>query len=349
MLYSQPYTDPQGNVRSMPAFGGPLGGLPGDPRSFAAPQYSGQEGNYNATIRELLKAGVSPEDIKKYGPQIAEGKMSAQDFLASAKNRVTGGAGGGGVSGGGGAGGGATGATPPTPPPGAPRNAGALFPRQGLLGGALAVVPSAMSAIEAGQEGRSLEAGVTGAAGLASAVAGAKLGSRFGLPGAAVGLAGGLLSPALGGMAESAKAKLTGQEIAGRPGSISAQSGQRQKGREEALKDAALQAEIAQRYGGAYLQPTLQAMQDLRQNDVDMMIQSEKRLDPIIRQRLNDAMVRQQALMNTQGQNYAMLGTVATAGKLALGAQAEAGANLRTALSQNPYSGSVLSAPNISF
>jgi hypothetical protein len=94
-------------------------------------------------------------------------------------------------------------------------------------------------------------------------------------PMAVDGLAGGLLAPALGGMAESAKAKLTGQEIAGRPGSISAQSGQRQKGREEALKDAALQAEIAQRYGGAYLQPTLQAMQDLRQNDVDMMIQSE--------------------------------------------------------------------------
>ena len=47
--------------------------------------------------------------------------------------------------------------------------------------------------------------------------------------------------------------------------------------------------------------------------------------------------------------SISILGTVATAGKLALGAQAEAGANLRTALSQNPYSGSVLSAPSISF
>jgi hypothetical protein len=53
--------------------------------------------------------------------------------------------------------------------------------------------------------------------------------------------------------------------------------------------------------------------------------------------------------MNTQTSNYAMLGTVATAGKLATGAQAEAGATMRTMLSNNPYAGSVMQAPNISF
>jgi hypothetical protein len=56
-----------------------------------------------------------------------------------------------------------------------------------------------------------------------------------------------------------------------------------------------------------------------------------------------------QALMNTQTSNYAMLGTVATAGKLATGAQAEAGATMRTMLRNNPYAGSVMQAPNISF
>jgi hypothetical protein len=229
------------------------------------------------------------------------------------------------------------------------QQAGALFPRQALLGGVLSAAPSALSAIGAAQEGRSLEAGITGATGLGAAVAGAALGARFGLPGAAIGAVGGLLAPALGGFAEKAKAQLTGEEIAGEPGSASAARGQRQKSREEALKDAAVQAQIAQQYGGAYLQPTLQAIQDLRQNDIDMMIQSEKRIDPILRQRLNDQLARQQALMNTQGQNYAMLGALSTAGQLATGAQQQAGANLRTALTANPYAGATLQAPQISF
>ena len=63
----------------------------------------------------------------------------------------------------------------------------------------------------------------------------------------------------------------------------------------------------------------------------------------------NADLIRQQALMNTQGQQYAMLGTLATAGQLATGAQAETGATLRTALQTNPYAGSTLQAPAIRF
>ncbi len=74
-----------------------------------------------------------------------------------------------------------------------------------------------------------------------------------------------------------------------------------------------------------------------------------QKLNPLIQKMRNAEMVRNQALMNTQASNYAMLGTVATAGRLATGAQAESGANLRTALTANPYSGSVMQAPNISF
>lgn len=231
---------------------------------------------------------------------------------------------------------------------------GALFPRGAMLGGALAAAPSVLSAIGSAQEGRSLEAGITAGVGIPTALGAAALGARMGgLPGAAVGLVGGLLAPAvaqgLGGMAEKTKAQMTGEEIAGQPGSSSAIRGQRAKERAEAMKDAEVQAQIAQQYGGAYLQPTLQAIQDLRQNDIDMMIQSEKRIDPILRQRLNEQLARQQALMNTQGQNYAMLGTISTAGQLATGAQQQAGANLRTALTANPYAGATLQAPQINF
>ena len=70
---------------------------------------------------------------------------------------------------------------------------------------------------------------------------------------------------------------------------------------------------------------------------------------PLIEQAKRNEMVRQQALINTMGQNYAMLGTVATAGKLAERSQMEAGANLRTALTAAPYANAVLQAPNISF
>lgn len=234
------------------------------------------------------------------------------------------------------------------------QQAGALFPRGAMLGGALAAAPSVLSAIGSAQEGRTLEAGVTAGVGIPAALGAAALGARVGgVPGAAIGLVGGLLAPAvaqgLGGMAEKAKAETTGEEIAGQPGSSSTSRGQRSKERAEAMKDAAVQAQIAQQYGGAYLQPTLQAIQDLRQNDVDMMIQSEKRVDPILRQRLNEQLARQQALMNTQGQNYAMLGTISTAGQLATGAQQQAGANLRTALTANPYAGATLQAPQINF
>jgi len=234
------------------------------------------------------------------------------------------------------------------------QQAGALFPRGALLGGTLAAAPSVIGAIGSAQEGRTLEAAATAGIGIPTALGAAALGAKVGgLPGAAIGLAGGLLAPVVGqgvgGLLEKTKAEMTGQEIAGEPGSSAASRGQRAKERAETMKDAALQAQIAQQYGGAYLEPTLQAIQDLRQNDVNMMIESEKRLDPIIRQRLNDQMVRQQTLMNTQGQNYAMLGALSTAGQLATGGQRETGATLRTALTANPYAGSTLQAPQISF
>lgn len=236
----------------------------------------------------------------------------------------------------------------------AQQQAGMLFPRSGLFGGALAAAPSVLGAIQSAQEERPLEAGVTAAVGVPAALGAAALGARIGgLPGAVIGLGGSLLAPmaaqGLGSMAEKAKAQLTGEEIGGQPGSRSAASGQRAKDRAEAMKDAELQAQIAQRYGSTYLQPTLQAIQDLRQNDIDMMVQAEKRLDPIIRQRLNEQMVRQQSLNAHLAQQNAMLGTIATAGALAQGAQAETGATLRTALTANPYAGSVLQAPQIKF
>jgi ribosomal protein S8E len=90
-------------------------------------------------------------------------------------------------------------------------------------------------------------------------------------------------------------------------------------------------------------------IKDLTQFYMTAEMEQMQKMNPLIQKMKNADMIRQQALMNTQASNYAMLGTVATAGRLATGAQAEAGANLRTALTSNPYAGSVMQAPNISF
>jgi hypothetical protein len=51
-----------------------------------------------------------------------------------------------------------------------------------------------------------------------------------------------------------------------------------------------------------------------------------QRMNPLLQKMENAKLVRAQALMASQGQQYAMLGTLATAGKLATGSQAERGA-----------------------
>jgi hypothetical protein len=82
---------------------------------------------------------------------------------------------------------------------------------------------------------------------------------------------------------------------------------------------------------------------------VDKDRENIQAMAPLIEQQRNNDVVRQQQIMNAMGQNFAMLGSMATTGKLALGAQTQAGANLRTFMTAAPYANSVLQAPNITF
>jgi hypothetical protein len=59
--------------------------------------------------------------------------------------------------------------------------------------------------------------------------------------------------------------------------------------------------------------------------------------------------VNAQAMLASQTSAYQQLGRQAGMFNLARGAQAETGATLRTAISNNPYVGATLSAPSISF
>jgi hypothetical protein len=82
---------------------------------------------------------------------------------------------------------------------------------------------------------------------------------------------------------------------------------------------------------------------------VDKDRENIQAMAPLIEQQRNNDVVRQQQIMNAMGQNFAMLGSMATTGKLAIGAQREAAANLRSFMTAAPYANSVLQAPTITF
>lgn len=215
-----------------------------------------------------------------------------------------------------------------------PANRNMLFNRSAMLGGVTAIP----SVIEQYQSGNTLGAAATAAtAGLsslgASAVGGRIGGGRGALVTGGLSVLGGLLAPAAGDLVGKATGKGESQGAA----------------RTRMTRDAAAQAKVTEMLTSAGLQPYLAAQKDLMGYAADIDIQNLKRQAPIIKEQLDNALVRQQALNASNAQNYMAMGTVATAGRLATGAQEQAGANFRTAITSNPYAGNVLQAPNISF
>ncbi len=213
--------------------------------------------------------------------------------------------------------------------------------RYGMMGGMLPTVGNAVSEL---QEGRPVGAAGAVAGGVSGAGIGYGIASM--LPGAYGKVAKAVL-PVLGGLigapagaqgAEYAKRKITNQPT---------------KGKEEELGSVLAAREMIGQQDLSMLDRTLgittSKQMDLMQFVMNAEREQLQKMNPLIQKMNNANMIRQQALMNTQAGNYAMLGTVATAGKLATGAQAESGATLRTALTSNPYAGSVMQAPNISF
>ena len=214
----------------------------------------------------------------------------------------------------------------------------------GRLGLGLAALPALGTAVSEAQQGRPI--------GAAGAVAGGGFGAALGLGAAALlpapvrGVAkavlptvGALMGAPSGAQAtEYVKRKVTGEPTKGKEGELGSQLAARGK-------IAAQDLDIRQQMLGQNTAATIDLMKAISDHEYLNM----QRNIPMIEKMKNAELVRNQAMANTMAGNYAMLGTVATAGKLATGAQAEAGANLRTALTANPYAGSVMQAPNISF
>jgi len=217
---------------------------------------------------------------------------------------------------------------------GDPTGRNLLFNRSAMLGGVTALP----SVIDQYQSGNTLGAAATAAtAGLGSVAAGA-VGSRFG-GGRGALITGGL--SALGGILAPA----VGDQV----GKVTGKGDTQGAARTRAEKDAQTAANVNQVLAQSYLDTIISGNKDLMGYAADLDIQNLKRQAPIIKRQLDEALVRQQALNASNAQNYAMLGTVATAGRLATGAQEQVGANFRDSISNNPFAGSVLQAPNISF
>ena len=205
------------------------------------------------------------------------------------------------------------------------------------IASAIPGVTTALSEIEAGRP-----TGALGAlAPTALSAVGAGLLGKGGVAGTAVGLGlmglGALLPGASASGAEALKRKATSEPTTGK------EDFGNQLARARQINE--LGTTQYRNNMGVYTS----GLMDLSQAISDQAHLDLQRKLPIINQLNNAALVRQQALMNTQNQGYLQQGVLATAGALAQGAQAETGATVRTALANNPYAGSVMQAPQIRF
>jgi hypothetical protein len=149
---------------------------------------------------------------------------------------------------------------------------------------------------------------------------------------------GALLPGAAASGAESIRQSATGKPTKGKEGEFSTQIAMAQQMGELGATQYRTQM-------GTYTS----ALKDLSKHYSDQSYYDLQRNVPIIEKMKNSELVRQQALMNTQGQLQGMLGVLATGGALAQGAQANTAGLLGTALTSAPYAGSVLQAPQIRF
>jgi hypothetical protein len=285
-----------------------------DPRAYYQDPYAAARAGL-VDPETLPTRGATP--IVPRGPQLTTGQR-AQEFATSAMQKVRGGIEAAGT---------ALGAVPTG--------------RLGLIGGMVAPVMGAIEEAQAGRPTGAAGALLGGGAGVAAGAAVAKM-----LPGAYGKIASAVL-PAIGGMigapvaaqaSESVRQKATGEPTKGKEGEFSTQMAM-------AKQMGELGATQYRNQMGTYTS----AIKDLSTHYSNQSFLDLQRNVPIIEKMKNNELIRQQALMNTQGQLQSQLGVLATAGALAQGAQAETGATLRTALTAAPYAGSVLQAPQIRF
>jgi hypothetical protein len=213
--------------------------------------------------------------------------------------------------------------------------------------GSQALQGDPMGALAGGLGSLAGGAGGMGIASIASGLLPKPLGAalRFGLPIVGSLIGGGAAEQAAG--AFGAKAQEAGQrpgagpdaEVGGVPlTETAATRKQLEFARQQQLQDI-------QQIGGAEMALNKELLGYMMTQEVEQ----QKAMLPLMERLQRSQLTNAQSMLASQTAAYQQMGRQATMGKLAIGGQQERGATMRTALSQNPYMGSVLQAPNISF
>ena len=210
----------------------------------------------------------------------------------------------------------------------------------GRLGLGAGVIPGVTTGLAELQAGRPVGAGGAlagaGLGGLLGAGAARFIPSRFGLLGKAAQVALPFLGAQVGAGQGAAAAEYARQQATGIP----------TKGKEEEIaSQLALEGKLSEIGLDRFRTATgieTSSVKDLSKFYSDQAYLDLQRNLPIVNQMKNADMVRQQALLASQGNQLARLSILGTAGQLAAGAQGESGATLRTMLTSNPYANAVL-------
>lgn len=199
--------------------------------------------------------------------------------------------------------------------------------------GIAGALPAVGTSLEELQAGRPLGA----AAALAPAGLSA-LGSRFigkGPLGTAAGLGlmglGAILPGAAAAGAEEIRQDVTGKPTKGKEGDFQTQVAMQKQLSDLGLSQFRTQTGIE-----------TSAVKDLSKFYSDQAYLDLQRNLPLVNQMKNADLVRQQALLASQGNQLARLSVLQSAGQLALGGQAQTGETVRTMLTSNPYANAVL-------
>ena len=213
--------------------------------------------------------------------------------------------------------------------------------RLGLAGG---IIPGVTTALTELSEGRPVGAAGAifgaGTGGLLSAGAARFIPStgRFGLLGKAAQVALPFLGAQVGSQQGAAAAEYGRQSVTKIP----------TKGKEAEIASQLALAEKQSELGMTQFRNNLgvetSAIKDLSKFYSDQEYLNFQRNMPLVNQMQNAALIRQQSMVASQGNQLARLSILGTAGNLAQNAQNESGATLRTMLTSNPYANAVLRA-----
>lgn len=206
------------------------------------------------------------------------------------------------------------------------------------LAGAAAAIPGVMAAAEEFRQGR--PAGGTAALGGAVVgggltALGTKLLGRGGIPDTVAGLGlmglGAILPGAAAAGTEALRQDITGKPTTGKENEFQTQVAMQRQLSDLGLSQFRTQTGIE-----------TSAVKDLSKFYSDQAYLDLQRNLPLINQMKNADLVRQQALIASQGNQLARLNVLESAGQLALGGQAQTGETVRTMLTSNPYANAVL-------